>query len=406
MCRAARPLKGVPPLSVRKPNALFRGSALMGRSLIFFHAMGRASKVLICSVGYGQGHHAAAAALAEEWESRGAAVRICDPCALARPRLFAVTRAFYGFCVRRAPWLWGVTYAQTDTANWRKAVDMPLLRAVKTKLAELLREEQPDVVVCTYPLYAFMLDALRAEGRFHGRYALVVTDALEISRPWMQSSAPLVVVPDACSAAKVRAQFGLSEMLVQPLGFPVRREFRPGALSGVPTSQNLRVVFGAYRSTRDVARSVRALLTAFPAAHLTLLSGARACRFSRLLHPECVAGQVEVLTTTERMASLFAESHLYIGKAGAATMFECYASRLPMLVNFALPGQEQGNAELLQHDGAGRFAETPAEIVLNVQHLLQDGAAEWQRMRAGMDSASYDGAAARIVDETERRFFS
>lgn len=361
---------------------------------------------MICSVGYGQGHHAAAAALAEEWECRGAAVRIFDPCALARPSLFAVTRSFYSFCVRRAPWLWGVTYAQTDTANWRKAVDMPLLGSVKTKLAELLRKEQPDVVVCTYPLYAYMLDALRAEGHFHGRYALVVTDALEISRPWMQSAAPLVVVPDMRSAEKVRAQFGLSEMLVRPLGFPVCREFQPSALPGVPSQQNLRIVFGAYRSTRDVARSVRALLREFPAAHITLLSGARACRFSRLLHPECVAGQVEVLPSTERMAALFAQSHLYIGKAGAATMFECYAARLPMLVNFALPGQEQGNAELLQHDGAGSYAETPAELVAAVKLLLADGAAAWLRRRAAMASAGYDGAAARIVEETERRFFS
>lgn len=376
----------------------------MGRSLIFFlQTMGKVHKVLICSVGYGQGHHAAAAALAEEWECRGADVCICDPCALARPRLFAVTRAFYGFCVRCAPWLWGITYAQTDTANWRKAVDMPLLGAVKTKLAELLCKEQPDVVVCTYPLYAFMLDALRAEGRFHGRYALVVTDALEISRPWMQSAAPLVVVPDVRSAAKVRDLFGLSEKLVLPLGFPVRREFVPSALPGGATLQNLRIVFGAYRSTRDVVRSVRALLTAYPAAHITLLSGERACRFSRLLHSECVAGQVELLPTTQRMAELFAESHLYIGKAGAATMFECYAARLPMLVNFALPGQEQGNLELLMRDGAGRYAETPAALVQAVQALLADGAAGWQRMRTAMAAAGYDGAAARIVNETERR---
>lgn len=361
-------------------------------------------KCLICSVGYGQGHHAAAAALAETFGIRGYCCRVCDPCAMAKPTAFALTQAFYRFCVRRAPWLWGVTYAQTDTANWRKAPQWPLLGAVKHRLAQLLTEEDPDVVLCTYPLYAYMLDALHAEGKFHGRYAVIVTDALEISRPWLQSGAPLVTVPDAGSAQKVCAQFGLSEETVLPLGFPVRRAFMPNSLLP-PSAAHLRIVWGTYRSTRSTVRSVRALLAAYPLAHITLLAGARAARLQALLARETSAAQVEVLAATERMAELFAVSHLYIGKAGAATMFECYAARLPMLVNFALPGQEQGNLELLLRDGAGCCAETPAELVQAVQCLLDDGAAEWQRMRAAMAASGYDGAAARIVDETERRFF-
>lgn len=362
-------------------------------------------KCLICSVGYGQGHHAAAAALAEELEARGWRCRICDPCARAKPEIFALTQAFYRFCVRRAPWLWGVTYAQTDTADWRKAHRLPLLGAVKQQLAHLLQEEAPDVVLCTYPLYAYLLDALHAEGSFHGRYAVVVTDALEISRPWLQSAAPLLVVPDAASAQKICSQFGLPEQMVLPLGFPVRRAFTPLKLPP-PSPANVRIVWGVYRSTRSMVRSLRALLSAYPSATVTLLAGARAARLHALLRTETASSRVKILTTTERMPELFAESHLYIGKTGAATMFECYAARLPMLVNFALPGQEQGNLELLMRDGAGLYAETPAELVQAVQRLLDDGAAEWQRMRAAMAAAGYDGAAARIVDETERRFFA
>lgn len=283
---------------------------------------------------------------------------------------------------------------------------MPLLGKLKQRMQQLLEEERPDVVLCTYPIYAYMLDALRAEGRFHGRYVMVVTDAREISRPWLQSDAPLVVVPDAASAEQVRRQFGFSAEVVMPLGFPVRRAFRTAETLRRPSADTLRIVFGAYRSTRTVVRTVRALLTACPAAHITLLCGRREPRFRSLLVRECRQGRVVVLPATERMADLFAESGLYIGKAGAATVFECYASRLPMIVNFALPGQEQGNLELLLHDGAGLYAESPVEVVQAVQKLLSDGAGAWKRMRAAMAAAGYDGAAARIADETERLFFS
>lgn len=363
-------------------------------------------KCLICSVGYGQGHHAAAAALAEEFASRGYSCCVCDPCALARPTIFELTQAFYRFCVRRAPWLWGITYAQTDTANWRKAARMPLLVKLKQRMQQLLEQERPDVVLCTYPIYAYMLDALQTEGVFHGHYVMVVTDAREISRPWLQSDAPLVVVPDAVSAEKIETQFGLSPAVVKPLGFPVRRTFRASEILQPPSPDALRIVFGTYRSTRAVVRTVRALLAAYPSAHITLLCGNRITRFRALLARECGMGRVSALPATEYMADLFAESHLYIGKAGAATLFECYAARLPMLVNFALPGQEQGNLELLLQDGAGLYAESPADVVQAVQGLLADGAASWQRMRAAMKAGGYDDAAARIADETERRFFS
>lgn len=383
---------------------------MRGRSLFFcdrlFSMLTFPHKCLICSVGFGQGHHAAAEALAESFSERGCRCCMYDPCALARPGVFSAAQTFYRFCVRRAPWLWGITYAQTDTADWRHVPEMPLMGALKRQVEELLRREEPDIVLCTYPLYAYMLDALRAEGRFHGRYAMVVTDALEISRPWLQSAAPLLVVPDAGTASRVCAQFGLPQEKVLPLGFPVRRAFCLRQALNPPSAHSLRIVFGVYRSTRAVVRSVRALLAAYPAAHITLLAGERAGRLSRRLSREIQALQAEVLPTCAHMAQLFAESHLYIGKAGAATMFECYASRLPMLVNFALPGQEQGNLELLLSDGAGRYVESPEEVVHAVQMLLADGAAEWQRMRTAMAAAGYDGAAARIADEIERRFFS
>lgn len=363
-------------------------------------------RILICSVGYGQGHHAAAEALAEELRAGGAFCRVCDPCALASPRIFAITQAFYRFCVHRMPWLWRVTYAQTDTANWRKAVNMPVLRKVKERMFRLLQEEQPDLIICTYPLYAYMLDALYAEGRFHGRYAMVVTDALEISRPWSQSEAPLVFVTDRVSAELVKMQFGLPDSRVIPAGFPVRRAFRPNPILPHPSEDFLRIVFGAYRPTSVIVHSVRALLNRFPRARITLLAGARTERCRRLLSAELSAGQVEIAAATQRMAELLQSAHFYIGKAGAATMFECYASRVPLLVNFALPGQEQGNLELLLHDGAGYHAETPNALVECVEASIRHGAAGWQRMRTKMSAAGYSGAAARIAAELERRFFS
>lgn len=362
-------------------------------------------KALILSVGYGQGHNAAAVALGEACTSAGWTFHCEDPCAAAYPRIFRWTQRFYRFCVRRAPWLWGVIYSGTDVADWHCAVKMPLLRGITAYLRRLLLQESPDVVLCTYPLYAHMLDALSREGLFHGRYAVVVTDARVISRPWLRSAAPLLFVPDAGSAAAVRAKYGLPESVVRACGFPVRSAFAAAKTLEAPTPDSLRIVFGAYRRSHEVQESVKALVQAYPHVRITVLADSRAGKLRRRLRREIESGSVTVLATVDDLAGLFAQSHLYIGKAGAATMFECYAALVPMVVNFALPGQEQGNLELLLEEGAGYYAESPTAVSQVVQALTEKNAAAWRCCRAAMAGAARSGAAARIITEIERRFF-
>lgn len=366
--------------------------------------MQQSPHILILSVGYGQGHHAAAAAIAEQWEMRGYCCRTADPCALTYPHLFCLTQLFYRFCVRCAPWLWGIIYAQTDTANWRKGVQRPLLRGIMDTLSILLRQQPPDVVFCTYPLYAYMLDILQEKGLFHGRYAVVVTDAREISRPWMQAAAPLFFVTDTESAELVRCQFGLSAKRVQVSGFPVRKAFYPATNLPAPCAENLRILYAAFRSVRETLSGIRALLSAYPAAQITLLGGERSHAYTSLLAREVQNKQVNIISATLQFSELLRCTHIYIGKAGAATLFECYAAQVPLLINFALPGQEQGNLELALQDGVAQYTESAGALVHAVNELLANGAAQWQRVRARMAASGRSGGAAHIVQETERKW--
>lgn len=358
-------------------------------------------KVLLLSVGYGQGHHSAAAALAEEFSARGWQTRTVDPCAMASPCFFSLTRRFYNFCVRRMPWLWGVAYSCTDTADWRGAMCLPVMKGCMKVISGLLAEYEPDCVVCTYPLYAYMLDDMTSCGEVVPPYAVVVTDAREISRPWMLSRAPLVCVPDEGSAEKVIDTFGLDSATVACTGFPVRGAFARAAAHTPPTADNLRIVYGAYCSTRRVCRDIKALASTYPLADITVLAGRRSKVISRLLRLDDVCAQVHVLPFTERMDALFAHAHVYVGKAGAATVFEAYAARVPLLVNFALPGQEQGNLELLLEDGAGERVDSTGELVSAVRRLLLDGAALWRSKVHAMEAAGRSGGAPRIVDKVQ-----
>lgn len=361
-------------------------------------------KLLLLSVGYGKGHHSAAAALAEYYAGNGWMTRTVDVCQLAQPRLFRITQLFYDFCVRRAPWLWGITYALTDTADWARLIHSPILRSVMQCLHRELEETAPDLVICTYPLFAYMLDELQSRGKLHCPYVVVVTDAREISRPWMRSHAPLITVPDEGSRAMVMERYALSGDKVLAAGFPVRRGFSPSLSRLSPDNGRVRVLYGAYRQYRGVVNDITGMLAAFPRMELTVLAGVHTRRLQRKFKRMCDAGLLRIIRDTESMAELLRESHIYIGKAGAATMFECYASTVPALVNFTLPGQEQGNLELLLEDGAGCHVESTAHLVDTLQRLLCNGAAGWIQLCGQMVAAQRQNGASCIAGAIEDRF--
>ncbi len=366
----------------------------------------REKKVLLLSVGYGEGHHSAARALAEEFRRGGWQAEMVDPCQRANPVLFPLTQRFYHFCVRSMPWLWRVTYAQTETADWARLIQLPGLRRCMAYLREKLRSWSPDLVVCTYPLFAYMLDAFRREGWWKAPCVLVVTDALEISRPWMLTEAPLVCLTDEHSLSLVQARYALDSGRLAATGFPVRAAFHePEGGRPLPDRNHLRIVYGAYAPISRVVADVRLLLQRCPGVHLSLLAGERRGRLCHLLADKLSDGRLKILERSDDMPGLFRDCHLYIGKAGAASLFEAYASVVPVVVNYALPGQEQGNLELLQRDGAGSYAEGTAELGAQVEQLLADSARLWQTRCEAIRASRRSGGSSRIVALVEKTFF-
>lgn len=368
------------------------------RSELFF-IMSSNFRVLVLTVGYGQGHRSAAAAIVEECKSRGCEVMLSDPCEADTSGLYALTRAYYRLCVRKAPWLWAMAYSQTNTADWSRKVNWPGIRVATNRLADILVTWHPDVVICTYPLFAYMLDYLRQQGVHSAPYAVVVTDALEISKPWVKSSCDVLFVPDEFSAEVLLERYGLDERKVVAAGFPVRKAFFHLPEKVSPTKETLCILYGVYLSGREAIQQILCLKAQFPQAELVVLAGDHYAQLKNRLSELIECGEVTLLRSSDNMPDLFARAHIYVGKAGAATVFEAYAAGVPVLVNYALPGQEQGNLELLLKDNAGCRVGASRELCCMVERMLSHDAAMWHCMRNNMLSRPYRvRGAAHIVD--------
>lgn len=371
-----------------------RSVQVAGRSVFYISIM---KKVLILTVGYGQGHRSAAEGIAQEFSLRGISARVEDPCEADTSGLYSLTKAYYKLCVRRAPWLWAMAYSQTDTADWSTKVSRFGIRTATEKVEELLVSWRPDIVVCTYPLFAYMVDYLCERRGSRVPCAVVVTDSLEISKPWLKSRAELLFVPDEYSREALLQRYGLDASSIYASGFPVRRQFLKTGDKSAPSRLGFKIVYGAYLSIRTTVQQIVRLTELFPYAEITLLAGDRYEELNKRLSCFQNSGKLVVLRFSERMDSLLNEAHLYIGKAGAATIFECYAAAVPVIVNYALPGQEQGNLELLLRDEVGIWAGDTNELCTAVSMMLRDGATGWKKMRNKMIALRKRVIGARVV---------
>jgi hypothetical protein len=98
------------------------------------------------------------------------------------------------------------------------------------------------------------------------------------------------------------------------------------------------------------------------------------------------------------MPALMRSHHLIVGKAGGATVQEAIAAGCPMIVNQIIPGQEAGNARLIEELELGAVAETARQVADAVDHAFGRYARVWSEWRDHTQALSKPKAALRIAE--------
>jgi processive 1,2-diacylglycerol beta-glucosyltransferase len=107
--------------------------------------------------------------------------------------------------------------------------------------------------------------------------------------------------------------------------------------------------------------------------------------------------QADILGWTDQIPRLLMTHHVVVSKAGGATTQEAIAARCPMVVNQVVPGQEEGNCELLLRHGAGALAVTPASVIETLRGAFAERGRIWDGWRAALEPLSRPDAARAIA---------
>ena len=358
-------------------------------------------KILILTAGFGEGHNAAARNLRDALElvSSNTQVEVLDLFESTYGRLNSLVKRAHLGLVRYAPTLWRGIYSLFDQVSVADNGVSGLTR-LRTALGDLLRVTQPDCVVSTYPAYAPVIKELfrdHAEKPF--KLITIVTDSISVNAVWHRAPSDAFVVANRPTAAVLRAA-GVDANRIHALGFPVSPQFAAPGLAPFPLEEDgpIKLLYVINHGKKQCGKVIDRLL-ANERVHLTIITGRDAELKAELQDRfRDQSDRVQVLGWTNQMPALMLTHHALIGKAGGAIVQEAIAARCPLIINQIIPGQEEGNARLVQQLGLGAVADRNREVPGIVEDAFANSGRGWHEWRANLQKHARPDAALRIAE--------
>ena len=358
-------------------------------------------RILVLTAGFGEGHNAAARALAAGFDRSAGpgTARIVDVFALASPRFNAAARSFYLRLINDAPKLWSRVYDWIDRSNLVQRRLWIFRREIRV-LADVLAEFQPTAICCTYPLYGYFLEKITRDAGPAGPMFNIVTDSISIHSLWWRARCSGWFLPNDDSAA-VLHRAGIKPAFVHVRGFPVPSFFAENAsrlsppdLAGGAAPRVLHVINSG---TRNAAETARRLLAETDWEVTCAVGRDERLRHKLLGLAAKRSRPTQILGWTDQVPHLLMTHHVVVSKAGGATTQEAIAALCPMIVSQVVPGQEEGNYELLRRHRAGALAETPEAVIAELRRAFRDRGRVWREWRAALRPLARTDAADDIA---------
>jgi len=353
-------------------------------------------RILILTAGFGEGHNSAARGVRDglaRVASNEADVELRDLFAQAYGPINEFVRRTYLALVNSAPRAWGIVYRWLDGKTNYDAEFRRFTR-LKGHLAPLLARFRPDIVVCSFPGYANVLQEILGPER-SCKCVAAVTDSITINATWYRSPADYFLVANEQSASVLRA-VGVEPEKIKVFGFPVSPRFADFTNDRQLPSNNSkpRVLYMIHAATRGAPELVR--LLARLDVNLTVTIG-HADKLRPAIEAAAEGRPVNIVGWTDELPRMLHESHLLIGKAGGATVQETIAAGCPMIINHVVAGQEEGNARLIVATNSGAIALSPREVVVQIERAFADDARQWREWAANISELSRPRAALDIA---------
>lgn len=363
-------------------------------------------RIMILSASVGSGHLKAADALERAFRARPDVGEVLSDDSLDHTN--ALHRQFYSGLYKRlseiTPNFLGWWYETSDdpwaTDRVRLLIDLPQA----LPLVNLIRDFNPDHVVCTHFMPAGVIADLIRRKKLETKLSIVVTD-YHFHAMWLARAFHHYFVSQEEDKIHMEA-LGLPGDRITVSGIPIDPAFEQSvdraavaARHGLDLARPILLIAGGTLGLSPAAAVVKRLLAMDLAFQAVVICGKNEDLFARV--NELTAGdrgRFRVIGYTNEMRELMAVATLILTKPGGLTTAEALASGLPMVILDPIGGQEERNADMMLENGAAIKCTEVTVLAHKLRTLLDDA----DRLAAMRDNARRLSRpdAARVIADT------
>lgn len=341
------------------------------------------TKILILYSSLGSGHISAAKALAEAFALfPEVTVTSEDALDYASPIYRSAVTQAYKQLSEKAPQLYKAFYEGSDTADLEKSLDNNLAwakieRLFFRKLGQLVRDLDPDVIVCVQQIPSRFLQLLEQEDKLSKPQYVVITDIIAHST-WINYGVDGYFLPNKLGA-NLLVQRGVNPDILHVTGIPIKLEIMQHKTKEevrsrlkLPLDAPVITLFGGGLNPRRVRAMVGDLLATLPSGTLIVGAGRNEDLLEALEEVESSPTvELRKLGLVDSVDDLVVASDIAIAKAGGLISSEILARGTPTVIVDPIPGQEEQNADAIAAAGAGVQLRLLEMVAPAVRYLLE-----------------------------------
>jgi len=369
-------------------------------------------RILLLSASAGAGHVRAAEAIEKAFKQRKDSdsfeVHHFDVLNYTNKLFRHLYSKAYIDLVNKMPEVPGWVYDKLDKP-WKNERRRLALDKLNTRpFVKLLREYQPDLIVCTHFLPAEVVSWLKAKERLASRQVIIVTD-FDVHAMWLvhHYERYFVVVDEARAYLEA---LGIPAEKITVSGIPIdpvfaikkdKHEMR--AKHGLEPDRTTILLSAGGFGVGSVDALVSSLLPLQHRAQVVAICGRNQELKERLTRLAARTSRdanviLKPFGYTKDMDELMTASDLVLGKPGGLTTSEALAKGLVFVIVNPIPGQEERNSDHLLEAAAAIRCNNLPTLSYKLDRLLADPQ-RFKSMQANARRRGHPNAAKEIVDQ-------
>ena len=345
-------------------------------------------KILLLSASSGAGHIRAAQAIEKAFKEANdeaglsLEVRHVDTLKFTNRVFRHLYSKAYIEAVNKLPEITGWVYDKLDKP-WKHERRRLALDKLNTRpFVKLLREYQPDMIICTHFLPAEIVSWLKAKERIASRQAIIVTD-FDVHAMWLchHYEQYFVAIDEARAYLEAlaipRNKITVSGIPIDPV-FALHKDkhemrFKHGL---APDRTTILLSAGGF-GVGPLEVLISALIPLQHSAQVVAICGRnedlknRVSELASGISPNATV-MVKPVGYTQEMDEFMSASDLVVGKPGGLTTSEALAKGLVLVIANPIPGQEERNSDHLLEAGVAIRCNNMPTLAYKLDRLLAD----------------------------------